>query len=114
MMQNNITGLAIISGYILRDMYFSEQFSLSVCQQRKNELETWMANLSNPLRQHLGSGVILNLPKDQTEAAVSLRSEKRIQTDTALVQFTFHATRSMDVTYKALTLEGGKNEDVND
>jgi hypothetical protein len=60
-------------------MYFSEQFSLSVCQQRKNKLETWIANLPrlrNPLRQHLESGVVLNLPKDQTEGAVSFRSEK--------------------------------------
>jgi hypothetical protein len=79
-MQNNVTGLAIISGYILRDMYFSEQFSLSVCQQRKSELEKWMANLPNPLRQQLESGVFLNLPKDQTEVAVSLRSLKKKKT----------------------------------
>ncbi len=75
-MQNNITSLAIISGYILRDMYFAEQFSLSVCQQRKNELQKWMANLPNPLRQQVESGVILNLSKDQTEAAVSSQSKK--------------------------------------
>jgi hypothetical protein len=73
-MQNSITSLAIIAGCILRDMYFSEQFSLSICQQRKKELETWMANLPDPLRQQLESGVVLNLPKDQAEAAVSFRS----------------------------------------
>lgn len=71
-MQNHITGLAIIAGYILRDMYFSEQFSISVCQQRKKELETWMANLPNLVRQQVELGVVLDSPKDQTEAAVSL------------------------------------------
>lgn len=76
-MQNNVTSLAIIAGYILRDMYFSEQFSLSLCQQRKNELKIWIANLSNPLRQQLESGVILNLPKDQSEAIVSLQNKKK-------------------------------------
>lgn len=101
-MQNTVTSLAIIAGYILRDMYFSEQFSLSICQQRKNELKVWMANLPSPLRQQVESGVMLNLPKDQAEAAVSIRSWKSKSfspyTDAILDQFAFHASRNMDVT----------------
>ena len=48
-MQNNITSLAIISGNILRDMYFAEEFRFSVCRQYKTDLETWMAKLPNSL-----------------------------------------------------------------
>lgn len=70
-MQNHITRLAIISGHILHDMYFSEQRSLSVCQQRKTELETWTADLPDLLR-NMELNAALNLPKDQLEAAVSL------------------------------------------
>jgi hypothetical protein len=77
-MQSNVTSLAIISGNILRDMYFSGEFRLGVCRQYKNELDTWMANLPNPLRQHVDSGVILNLPKDQAEAAVRFRREHNL------------------------------------
>jgi hypothetical protein len=69
-MQNNITSLSIISGNILRDMYFSEEFNLSICRKYKNELDTWTANLPNPLRQFINSGVDPNLPNDQAEAAV--------------------------------------------
>jgi hypothetical protein len=70
MMQNHLTSLAVISGNILRDLYFSEKFHLSTCQQRRNELETWMANLPSPLRQQVESGVVLNSSRGQTEAAV--------------------------------------------
>jgi hypothetical protein len=38
-MQNHITGLAIISGYILRDVYFSEQSSLDVLQRYQTQLQ---------------------------------------------------------------------------
>jgi hypothetical protein len=74
-MQSNVTSLAIISGYILRDMYFSEEFRRSLCRQYKDELDTWMANLPIPLRQYVESGVVLNLPKDEAEATVRFRSE---------------------------------------
>jgi hypothetical protein len=72
-MQNHITGLAIISGYILRDMYFSEQSGLDVLQRYQTQLQAWMANIPNQLKLDLELGVALDSPKDQTEAAVSRR-----------------------------------------
>ena len=54
-------------------MYFSQKFSLTLCQQRKTELETWLANLTNPLRQQVESGLFPSIPKDQAEAVVSSR-----------------------------------------
>jgi hypothetical protein len=89
-MQNSVTSLAIISGYILRDMYFAKQFCLSVCQQRKSELQKWMANLPNPFRQQVESGVILNLSKDQNEAVVSSQSEKKKVPALTLPKFNLH------------------------
>jgi len=73
MIQNSINSLAIVSGFILRSMYFSQKFSLTLCQQRKTELETWLANLTNPLRQQVESGLFPSIPKDQAEAVVSSR-----------------------------------------
>lgn len=75
-MQNHVTSLAIISGHVLRDMYFSEQRSLSVSQQRKLELETWTATLPDLLRKPELNAALDLLPKDQSEAAVSLQSGK--------------------------------------
>jgi hypothetical protein len=72
-MQNHITGLAIISGYILRDVYFSEQSSLDVLQRYQTQLQAWMANIPSQLKLDLELGVALDSPKDQTEAAVSRR-----------------------------------------
>ncbi|PVH68294.1 hypothetical protein DL98DRAFT_522845 [Cadophora sp. DSE1049] len=69
--QNNITTLAIISGDILRDMYFSEQPSLNTCRQYKTELEKWKSSLPNPLQQYMKSGEVPKFPKDQTESIVS-------------------------------------------
>jgi hypothetical protein len=76
MLQTHVTTLAIVSGNILRDMYFSEEFRLSVCRQYKNELDAWTASLPNPLRQHVESGMLQGLSKDQAEAAVSPLPER--------------------------------------
>ncbi|KAH6706423.1 hypothetical protein BKA61DRAFT_138675 [Leptodontidium sp. MPI-SDFR-AT-0119] len=70
--QNNITTLAIISGDILRDMYFSEQPSLNTCRQYKTELEEWKSNLPNPLQQYIQSGEVPKFSKDQTESTFNL------------------------------------------
>ncbi|CZR68177.1 uncharacterized protein PAC_18076 [Phialocephala subalpina] len=70
--QNNITTLAIISGNILRDMYFSEQSSLNICRQYKIELENWMSSLPNPLQQYIQSGEVPNSSKDQAESIFNL------------------------------------------
>ncbi|PMD34572.1 hypothetical protein L207DRAFT_516736 [Hyaloscypha variabilis F] len=70
--QNYITTLAIISGDILRDMYFSEQSSLNVCRQYKTELEKWVFGLPHPLQQHIQSGEIPNFPKDMAESTFNL------------------------------------------
>ena len=71
MKQNLIASLGIISGYILRDVYFSEHFSFGILQQRKTALESWASNLPGPLKQYLESAVALDSPTDQTEASVS-------------------------------------------
>jgi hypothetical protein len=73
--QNNVTTLAIISGDILRDMYFSEQPSLNICRQYKSELERWMSSLPNSLQQCIQSGEVPKSPKDQAEAIVSFEAE---------------------------------------
>lgn len=71
-LQNNITTLAILSGNILRDMYFLPDPSLNICRQRKSELENWMYTLSIPLQQHIESGNVPESPKDQSEAIFNL------------------------------------------
>ena len=73
-MQNRIASLAVISGYVLRDVYFAEQLSFDVLQQRKTELETWTANLPSPLQRQLESTGPLDSSIDQAEAAVSRSS----------------------------------------
>lgn len=70
--QNNVTTLAIISGDILRDMYFSEQPSLNICRKYKGELEKWMSSLPNPLQQYIQSGEVPISPRDQAEAIFNL------------------------------------------
>lgn len=69
--QNNITNLSIISGNILRDMYFSEQPSLNICRQYKTELEKWVASLPSHVQQYIQSGEVPKSPKDQAESIVS-------------------------------------------
>lgn len=69
-MQNYITSLAVISGNILRGIYFAEDLHLIISRQYQSELNTWTANLPYLIRQSVESGNIQNLPKDQTEAAV--------------------------------------------
>lgn len=111
--QNNVMTLAIISGDILRDMYFSEQPSLNTCRQYKSELQKWMSSLPNPLQQYIQSGEAPISPKDQAEAIVSFETESlRHSSNTILVQFTLHAPRGMDVGHKAILSEGVENEDV--
>ncbi|KAH8598368.1 hypothetical protein B0O99DRAFT_614968 [Bisporella sp. PMI_857] len=70
--QNNVTTLAIISGDILRDMYFSEKPSLNICRQYKSELEKWMSSLPSPLQQYVQSGEVLTSSRDQAEAIFNL------------------------------------------
>ncbi|RFU32961.1 hypothetical protein B7463_g3382, partial [Scytalidium lignicola] len=71
-LQNSVTSLSIISGNILRDMYFTEDFRLNVCRQYKSELSTWLARLPEPLRQPVDSGVILNVAIEQSETIFNL------------------------------------------
>jgi hypothetical protein len=98
--QNNITTLAIITGDILRDMYFSEQSSLNICRQYKIELENWMSRLPNPLQQYLQSGEVPKSPKDQAESTVGFEAESlRNSSNKILVQFTFHAPRGVDASH---------------
>ncbi|KAH8809412.1 hypothetical protein F5884DRAFT_403520 [Xylogone sp. PMI_703] len=72
LLQNSVTGLSIISGNILRDMYFTDDFRLNVCRQYKTELSTWLASLPEPLRQPIDSGVFLNAAKEQSETIFNL------------------------------------------
>jgi hypothetical protein len=78
-MQNRIAGLAVIAGYILRDLYFSEELSFGVLQRCKIELEKWSANLPNPLRAQLESTGLLDSSLDQSEATVSYSSISRLE-----------------------------------
>jgi len=111
--QNNITTLAIISGDILRDMYFSEQPSLNTCRQYKTELEKWTSSLPNPLQQFIQSGEFPRSPKDQAESIVSFEAGSlRDSSDMVLVQFTLHAPRGVDVSHKAILIEGVEHGDV--
>ncbi|RDL32394.1 Uncharacterized protein BP5553_08850 [Venustampulla echinocandica] len=111
--QNNITTLAIISGDILRDMYFSEQPSLNTCRQYKTELKKWTSSLPNPLQQYIQSGEFPKFPKDQAESTVSFEAGGLgDSSDTVLVEFIFHAPRGVDVSHKAILIEGVENGDV--
>jgi hypothetical protein len=111
--QNNITTLAIISGDILRDMYFSEQSSLNICRQYKIELEKWIASLPSPLQQYVQSGEAPKFPKDQAESIVSFEVENfKNSSNIILVQFTLHVPRGVDTSHKAILIEGVENEDV--
>ena len=62
-------------------------------------------------RQHVDSGVVLNMPRDQTEATVRFQDYYDIMSLCwpTLAQFTLHATWGVDATYKALTLKGSKD-----
>ena len=75
-MHNIVTSLAIISGNILRDVYFSKELSFNTSQQYKNELDKWMANLPKQFRQSIDSGRVIDLPKDQAEAIVGSQHEQ--------------------------------------
>ncbi|EPE33131.1 Nucleotide-binding protein [Glarea lozoyensis ATCC 20868] len=70
--QNKFTTLSIISGNILRDMYFSGQPSLNICHQYKGELQNWLSSLLAPLQQYIESGDITDSPKDQAEVIFNL------------------------------------------
>src|SRR5437763_362112 len=99
--QNNVTSLAVISGYILRDMYFAERFHLSTSQQRRSDLEAWLANLPHELREQVETGVV-NSSRDRNEAVVSSWPGTTNVYDllTMLsVQLAFYVPWSMDVTH---------------
>jgi hypothetical protein len=87
--QNKVTTLSIISGNILRDMYFSGQPSLNICHQYKYELENWISSLPMGLLQYVETGDILNSPKDQAEVIVSAEIDSSTFSLTA-VQFNLH------------------------
>ena len=94
-------------------MYFSEQSSLNICRQYKIELEKWMSSLPSPLQQCIQSGEVPKSPKDQAESIVSFEVESlRNSSNTVLVQSTFHVPRSVDVSHKAILIEGVENGDV--
>jgi hypothetical protein len=94
-------------------MYFSEQPSLNTCRQYKTELKKWTSSLPNPLQQYIQSGEVPKFPKDQAESIVSFEAGGlRDSSDTVLVQFTFHAPRGVDVSHKAILIEGVENGDV--
>ncbi|KAG0646363.1 oxidoreductase [Hyphodiscus hymeniophilus] len=71
-LQNSVTRLAIISGNILRDMYFADQPSINICRQRKGDLEQWMSALPDGLQQFVQSGNVPEFPRDQAEAIFNL------------------------------------------
>lgn len=94
-------------------MYFSEQPSLNTCRQYKTELEKWTSSLPNPLQQFIQSGEFPRSPKDQAESIVSFEAGSlRDSSDMVLVQFTLHAPRGVDVSHKAILIEGVEHGDV--
>lgn len=94
-------------------MYFLEQPSLNTCRQYKAELEKWTSSLPSPLQQNIQSGEVLKFPKDQAESIVSFEAESLGNaSNTVLVQFAFHAPRGVDLSHKAILIEGVENGDV--
>ncbi|RFU29834.1 hypothetical protein B7463_g6509, partial [Scytalidium lignicola] len=71
-LQNNISSLAIIMGYILREMYFLPKPDRSVYERHQGRLDSWLKNLPPQIRQQIESGNIEKNPLDHHEATFNL------------------------------------------
>ncbi|KAH8804525.1 hypothetical protein F5884DRAFT_859157 [Xylogone sp. PMI_703] len=71
-LQNAVTSLAIIMGYILREMYFIPKPDRAVYDRHETRLDTWLKKLPPHTRRQLESGDIEKDPIDQHEATFNL------------------------------------------
>jgi hypothetical protein len=70
-LQTSITRLAIIVGYILRDVYISGRFTMIKFQGYKTSLAMWIAALPSSFRQQVESGFAQHCPQDIRHATVN-------------------------------------------